>query len=64
MPLFRKARKIVLAQFEIHEMTLCCNEGMGQLRLGARVVPLGRESGVVGKAATALGFSEPRFSDL
>lgn len=34
---------MVLAQSNIYEMTLCCNEGLRKLRLEARVVPLGGE---------------------
>jgi hypothetical protein len=49
MPLFRKAQKIVLAQSNIYEMTLCCNEGLSKLRLGARFVSLGKVRGMGGR---------------
>lgn len=63
MPLFRKAQKIVLAQSNIYETTLCRNEGLRKLRLEARVTPLGRETGTVGKAKS-LSLLEPLFPDL
>lgn len=64
MSLLRQAPKIVLAQSNIYEMAVCRNEGMRKLISEARVVPLGRGSGTVAKAAMSLSFSEPWFSDL
>lgn len=46
MPLFRKAQKIVLAQSNIYEMTLCCNESLKKLRLEASIMSLGRDTGL------------------
>lgn len=64
MPLFGKAQKIVLAQSSIYEMTCCRNEGLRKLRLEARVMPLGRETGMVGEGTMPPSFLETWFPDL